>query len=370
MVGTLAACRGSKPVSFSNDEMDISDKGCVNWYGRTYADKEDGSMGFDYTCSGFEVTFFGTSLTARMKSSKTTVVSGTDYSWVNVYLDGAMVETSVLEISSEQYADFELAADLDEGRHTVKVLKRTEAQFSTLSLSALSTDGHFETPPAKSGKKIEVYGDSITCGYGSVSAVGASGFKTATEDGTRTYAAMAANWLGAQCSVIGYSGWRLANYWPDAGLTVPDVYDRVYSPLRGVDAAWNMSDYVPDVVIVNLGTNDYAQCAASAQTNYAFGNEQGEIFQNAYRDFIAKLQKSYPKAQIILCNGAMLTDTVPWEKEIVKELNAAGNTSVHYVQLYQTAIGKDNGTDGHPHWTAHYESAGLLYAKIKSITGW
>ena len=88
-----------------------------------------------------------------MKSSKTTVVSGTDYSWVNVYLDGAMVETSVLEISSEQYADFELAADLDEGRHTVKVLKRTEAQFSTLSLSALSTDGRFETPPAKSEKK-------------------------------------------------------------------------------------------------------------------------------------------------------------------------------------------------------------------------
>ena len=54
----------------------------------------------------------------------------------------------------------------------------------------------------------------------------------------------------------------------------------------------------------------------------------------------------------------------------MKELNAAGNTSVHYVQLYQTAIGRDNGTDGHPHWTAHYESAGLLYAKIKSVTGW
>lgn len=367
----LAGCgetKGETSYEAPVEGFDFRNEKHVNRYGRTYTDEKDGSVHFDYTFSGFEVRFFGTSLTASLRSSEMQVVSAKDHSWVNVYVDGAIVETSSLEISSTDYADYELVSYLPEGYHTVKVLKRTEVQFSTLALNGLTTDGYFVSPPQKSERKIEVYGDSITCGYGSVSGIGESGFRTSTEDGTRTYAGLAAQWLHAQLNVIAYSGWRLASYWEGQdNSVVPAVYDRIYSPLAGVDVAWDMSEYVPDVVIVNLGTNDYAQCLASPNTGNAFGEEQAQIFVDAYKSFVGELMEAYPGVHVFLCNGAMLEDTIPWEKDVVKELDS---DHVHYVRLHKTQIGVDNGTDGHPHWTSHYESAGVLYTEIKNVMGW
>ena len=356
-------------TKISNEEMDIKNPSHINWYGRTY---ETGSaVQFDYTCSGFEVRFYGTSLTATLASSCTKVVAAQDYSWINIYVDGAIVETDRMEVNSVDFCEFQIVSDLEEAMHTVKVLKTTEIQFSTLALSRLETDGYFLDPPEKSARKIEVYGDSITCGYGSVSAIGESGFRTATEDGTRTYVGFAAQWLGAQLNVIGYSGWRLGSYWTgQEGKTVPDVYDRIYSPLTGQDSQWSFAEYVPDVVVINLGTNDVAQCAASMQTGGRFGDAEGEAFMQAYREFIADLQKAYPNVQIICCGGCILKDTIYWEEHLVDALRSEGNKNVHYVELKQTIGGVDNGTDGHPHWTSHFESAGILYTAIKNIMGW
>lgn len=58
---------------------------------------------------------------------------------------------------------------------------------------------------------------------------------------------------------------------------------------------WNPTLYIPDVVCVNLGTND------TSLDNYDMN-----LLTDGYRSFMKKLRIYYPYAKIVLLTGAML----------------------------------------------------------------
>lgn len=66
--------------------------------------------------------------------------------------------------------------------------------------------GRFLTPPEGPARRIEVIGDSITCGYGVDGADQYCPFSAATENHYRTYAAIAARDLGADLATLAWSG--------------------------------------------------------------------------------------------------------------------------------------------------------------------
>lgn len=86
------------------------------------------------------------------------------------------------------------------GPHTVSLVKRTEALFGTTPFLGfqLARGGSLLPLPARPRRRLEVIGDSISCGYGNEARDQTEHFSAATENAYLTYGAIAARTLGAE----------------------------------------------------------------------------------------------------------------------------------------------------------------------------
>jgi hypothetical protein len=92
-----------------------------------------------------------------------------------------------------------------EDEHAVSVVKLSENARGKAGLCALETDGEFLPPVERRPPlRIEVVGDSISCGYGNESSE--PGFRTEEENGER---ATGAGGQGSGCGLLLHSGFRL-----------------------------------------------------------------------------------------------------------------------------------------------------------------
>lgn len=271
----------------------------VNWYGRYYYNEKGESVYVNNAASGFEVKFEGTLLKAEVRSR---VTSSTLYdmdnqsnkkTYLGISVDGGAYERRA--ISQTEIITVKLAENLADGVHTVKVLKSTEAMATELEVISLTTDGSFTSPPEMPSLKIEVYGDSITAGYGALkSELGQSeAMTTEQQDALSSYGFTAAEKLGGQANVFCVSGACMGSY----GLNcIPNVYTRT-DPYASGQRLWDFTQYVPDAVIIDLGTNDIIQNYLSAISDFE------NVFKSAYKSFVQGLRDKYPDAAIIMCFG-------------------------------------------------------------------
>ncbi|MFQ8601061.1 MAG: GDSL-type esterase/lipase family protein, partial [Oscillospiraceae bacterium] len=125
------------------------------------------------------------------------------------------------------------------------------------TLESITLAGSFLEAPDQSNLAIEFIGDSLTAGYGNLGKPGdASPGSPLLQDGTQAYAFMAARELGADLSVIAMSGHGLVGGWK-AGWNVPKAYP--YTNWYRDHEESGKYDFArpSDVVVVNLGTNDW-----------------------------------------------------------------------------------------------------------------
>lgn len=143
----------------------------------------------------------GIAIKLRMTLPSPDIHGGLDY--LNVSIDGGA--PTVLKVN-ENTVRYPLASGLPDGYHTVRVTKRTEAQFgSQLQFEGFDYGGGKPAPaPARKARRIEVYGDSISAGYGNEGT--APGFRLEEENASLTYGMLAADALNAECTVIALSG--------------------------------------------------------------------------------------------------------------------------------------------------------------------
>lgn len=146
-------------------------------------------------------------------------------------------------------------------------------------------------------RKIEFIGNSITCGYGVEGENENCPFEYSTENQYYGYAAITARELDAQCFVVARSGIGVyRNYNGNLKgdqMTMPDVYP--YTQFGGKGEKWNFENYRPDVVCINLGTNDTSTEPYDAKLLY-----------KRYKKFYETVRSHYPSAQIVLLSGPML----------------------------------------------------------------
>lgn len=324
-------------------------------YGRTYVN--DGILYLFWTNSGFSFRFNGTGATARMCSSNPSL-----HGYVHVYVDGAFSPYKTILIDNTPI-NVVLAENLPAGEHTIEVRKRNEADYGgspTLGFMSLSVSGgDFLTPPAAPTRNIEFIGDSITSGFGNL---GGEHFSLDYEDGTLTYAALAAKALGANASVLSRSGigFTDANH-PGNGsyANITPHYTKT-ATLPGNSrcaTAWDFAAHKSDVVVIALGSNDES-CAATQQ----------ELVDGAY-SLIGLVRAKNPDAVIIWTMG-MWTVSRMWTavKTAIAEL---GDPNVFYYQLeVQHTSSEGVGGDGHPSAQAHVNRAIPFAEFIAEKTGW
>lgn len=255
----------------------------------------------------------------------------------------------------------------------VRILKVSEVANSLAGIAKITTDKDgFISPTEPRKLKIEFIGDSITCGYGVDDLVSSNHFATATEDNSKSYAYKTAQLLDADYSMVSISGWGIISGYSwdgkkHADAQLPAKYDRMGFAwgrnVEGVDPAavkWDFNVFVPDVVVINLGTNDHS---------YTKGNKDRIAeFTDAYVEFLKDVRTKNPGAYIICALGTMGQDLFPAIEVAVKEYTVqTGDENLCSLRLPQQLMSDGIAADWHPSEKTHGKAAKILADKINEI---
>lgn len=254
---------------------------------------ETGVASIAWSGSAFTLAFTGTAVKIHLQAYG---------SVFNIFIDNDTTGT-VLDLSTSNEKEHLLAEGLKPGPHVISVYKRTEAQYGSAEFRGFSVFGAGEPSalPTLATKRIEFIGNSITCGYGNLDSVKENTFDILTEDHYWTYAAVAARLVGAEERSVCFSGRGVyRNNTGSMDGTLPELFKLV----RPDGPEYAFSDWTPDLVSINLGTNDFYQSIPDS-----IG------FVDATVAFVKAIRSHYPTAVVVILDGPMLSDYFPVASE-------------------------------------------------------
>ena len=261
-----------------------------------------------------------------------------------------------------------LASGLAEGTHKVELFKRTEWDKGKTWFYGFETakETQILPPPPPKKRKIEFYGNSITCGYAIEDSSGKDSEHGYFENNYLSYAAITARHFNAQYYCTSKSGIGIMVSW------FPLIMREMYNRLDATDSTsiWDFSQYTPDVVVINLLQNDswIINMPDNEQFKYRFGNKApGEDFIiSSYRQFVEMIRDKYPQAYIICALGNMdaTKEGAPWPGYIQKAVDQLHDHKI-YIHFF-----KYKNTDGHPKISEQRAMADSLIGFIEKNIKW
>jgi len=258
------------------------------------------------------------------------------------------------------------------GEHTLSIIKRTEAWVGEARFRGLDLgpSGKLLPPPPERKRRLEFIGDSISAGYGNEGTSEKCPFSPQTENGDLAFGPMTARALEADALVIAFSGKGvIRNRDGTTQEVLPEIYTRALP--HQPDSVWDFSKFVPDAVVVNLGTNDFAMSVPNA-----------DAFKSAYTKFLTSVRQNYPKAHIFVGIGPMLSEMYSDKQtpmlaiaradiqEVVARRVASGDTLITALEFPRQTGNRGYGCDWHPSLATHAEMAQQLTPLIKATLGW
>ena len=330
--------------------------------GRTYTDSE-GTVWLSHSATALEFTFTGTK--ASVTVCEDIVYGAGSEPRFAVYVDDERVQDILLK-EKEKTIDFYSADSAKETK--VKIIKLSEAANSIFGVKSVSANTTDLVPTEKKNLKIEFIGDSITCGYGVDDEVKENHFSTATEDATRAYAYKTAMNLDADYSLVSFSGHGIISGYTGDGKKqdqqlVPPFYEKIarnYSGSKIVENDWDFSRFTPDIIVINLGTNDNSYVKKV--------KEKEEEYKAGYIEFIKQIRKNNPNAKIICTLGVMGNELFfPMRKGITQYKEESGDTNVETVLLATQTAADGYAADWHPTEKTHTKAATRMTQFINEL---
>jgi lysophospholipase L1-like esterase len=327
----------------------------VRWFGRI--DVTNPLMPrFSWSGTGFVARFSGTALAVRL--------SNTGGFRFKAVVDGVPQPPFTVTTGVGTY---DLTTDLAAGTHTVELYRQTEgaqgsSQFQSLTVTAGTTAGTLLEPPAPSGRMMEVIGDSISCGYGTLGTL-ADTDCFATESHWDSYAAIAARAVNAEVSTIATSGRGIyRNYGGDMIDTMPSVYTRALA--SDVAPVWDFR-IQPRAVVINLGTNDISNNKG----------DPGLPFRNGYLAFVGAVRAKYPEALIICMIGPLLSGTELAAiqghiRSVVATRTAAGDSNIEFFDQIIPQTADKFACSYHPNVSEQTLMGTQLAVELRAKLGW
>jgi len=353
----------------------------------------------DFTGSGIEFCFRG----LRADIQLTAETGGKDQ-WVLFEVDGTpairiplLQGTSLYTIIDSHVGDQDLALVSAALRH-IRVYKESQAHTGIVDASTscdlVQIDGELCDLPAR--KRIECIGDSITSGEGALSPTATDiGSTVNIEEWTSSYYSWSgylSRLLDVDIQVVSQGGWGVYCGWNnDIHMNIPSIYTRncgliaePFASARGASKEFDFS-FDPDVVIVNLGTNDqgsfhqppwtdpcdgkkYKMHRVDEDVNpisSVYAKEDWRVFRDGVVDFVRTLAAKNPKAHILWIYGMMgsgLWAAIASAKRILDE---EGFTRFDAV-LLPSACPDEYGANSHPLRSFHEKTAVLVAEIVKS----
>lgn len=337
-------------IALTSSEFAVTPQ-TVRFLGRHHADPQSVAYGFYNAAAGITFQFIGTSLELEMFSS---MYQNFNLNYVAVTID----DGEPIAICVDHDGWYTVAEGLEDGvRHTVTVCKRTMSNAGAVYIRnvRLSEGARLFYAPATTEHRIQVLGDSITCGYGTLWDGSNTEEVTKWQDGANSYAVMTAKRLNAELEVIAISGIGVGN---SECRPYPLMPSYLQEDMQN-NVECDFTAYIPEVVIIALGTNDDGQ-----------GNPP-EVFQANGRQMIRFIRNRYPDAVIVWTYGAMGSASYKTAiQDMVAQLNAEGDSNVYFLPTSRPLADEPYGQHGHPGQKSHERMADELTEFICRITGW
>ncbi|WP_026527142.1 GDSL-type esterase/lipase family protein [Butyrivibrio sp. VCD2006] len=365
-------------------------------HGRTTAKKDP--LNLYWTGSGIEM---------NVKAFEVRIRYHADYvafePWIDVVIGGVRfqklpLEKGTHEISIWRGSMFTPAKDVPV--RNIKIIRDTPAMpgdpNTLVQIEAIITDGTFEKVEEPK-LRIEFIGDSITSGEGGMGPVTEQDWVSGIFDAVNNYGYLTAEALGADYESFSQSGFGyMWNWYGNQNDSLPKYYDQICGLLPKGKAAdtgalepYNFSDFVPDFVVINLGTNDVGAYSENGHEsakamkfenkhvldeNGAIPSEDVEVLRKGAIDFITHIREKRPNAKILWVYGMLLQNSEVLDKQMPEILSgavddyvkASGDENVWYFQLPVTLEG-EFGAKFHPGLPAHKKAAEALAEKITEL---
>ena len=274
-----------------------------------------------------------------------------------VLLDGNLYTVLEGKQGKERYSLY----GLPPGKKEVKLLRLNEAMVSFTVFKGIYADRPLVETGKKNSLRLEFIGNSITTGYGNAPDSTPCHFSPQTQNFLQSYVSMLATELNAEMSAVAWSGRGLArNYDKTETGVMPELY--AYAVPYKEKMKWESDSWQPDVVVIHLGTNDFAHEIPAE-----------DFWVKRYLRFIDEIHIHYPLSRFFLVGGPTLKDSPAYPAystlksylNTIKEKAAAKGLDVE-AYVIPSFEGAGLGCDAHPAKGAHKKMAQELRLKMEA----
>ena len=337
--------------------------------GRYEEIKESGKIRLAYPGTGIRLRFHGKGVVLHF--------SGTDGNTVYESLDHDSNYLKDILLGGHELNRYVVNLEPADADHVLELWKQNETWRGVLIFEGVELIDNTEllAPPSRSARHLLFIGDSVTCGEG------VNGNANCKEperdfssgrwemirpryDAYHSYGMQLGRRLDAETKLVCYGGRGLVRDYrgltaADNVLTVPQIADLAVpmdEPSERVK--WEATKWQPDAIFISVGTNDFNLEKTKPLDETSWVGE--------YVKFLAHLRTEYPKAQIIVTEGAIVTD--PLLAKMVKQAaEGAHDPMVHYVAS-KHYVGY--ACDAHPTGAEHRQMADDFEPVLRSTLGW
>lgn len=345
-------------------------------YGRT--DETQETLPLFFNGSGIEVNVTGTELWIDID-----VDFNTYEPWIWTALNGAFMSRQMLMPGTYSLCLFRgMSPDAVKNVRFFRELQAmSEDNACRLLVKGFRSDGSF-LPVRDRRFKLEFIGDSITSGEGTYGAKDDIDWLSMYMGTSRNYARMVSDALDAEYRLISQGGWGVLCSWDnDPRHNLPSRYEKIcglaageMNERLGAGKPYAFQSWIPDAIIVNLGTNDASAFEQPEWTDPVTGRtfkqhkepdgtyRQEDIarFKQAVIDFLTMLRRNNPTSHIVWTYGMLGYDlTFAITDAMNAYQKAAGDYNIAFLQLPNTTE-STVGSHAHPGEKSHARAAQVI----------
>jgi lysophospholipase L1-like esterase len=303
--------------------------------------KQDDKVVLIGSASSVSFDFKGSSCSISLQSVEN------HQNYVSLELDGTYIGRIRIEKGAVQ--SFPITVSNEKKTHHLSIYKATEAANGGVLFTG-TTAKLIARPTPQNKKKIELIGDSITCGFGNdVSSIPCgSGDWFDQHNAYWAYGPVLSRALNVDFVLSSVSGYGMYRNWNDEHLDeaiIPDVYENLYLN-RDSSKPYDFA-FQPDLVSICLGTNDLSD-GDGKKERLPFNEEK---YVSNYIDFIKTVYKHAPNTRIVLLNSPMVSGdrNVTLVKCLKRVIQAFENDKKHKpIALFEFQPMNPKGCGFHP----------------------
>lgn len=292
---------------------------------------------------------------------------------LGIFVNGEIVVDELVDKSEAEYTFLDTDTEIEA---QVKIVKLSDPAQSVVGINKINVTSKGDIKPLpEKALKIEFIGDSITCGIGVDDPHVDGVYCTASCNASKTFAYKVASMFDADYSFFAYSGYGcLSGYrgsdTPDIKNTIPPIYatygassGKIAGELKPVDIEYDFSSWQPDLVVINLGTND---------NNYTkYDTDKKAAFSESYYEFLKVIKSKYPNAKVLCVLGLAGANLYSPIKTAANKYNEeTGTEDVNYLKLSPIQEGDGLGVQSHPLEISHERAAGEIRDKLIEWLNW